>query len=78
MVEGLINRCNDPNIYFLFKFKLIGRLLEVRWYKENFRYLGGAKLNFQFIEEEVRVVMMPKNPKPIFSYDYSLTFDGEV
>ena len=26
-VEGLINRCNDPSIYFLFKFKLIARLL---------------------------------------------------
>lgn len=22
--------------------------------------------------------MMPKNPKPIFSYEYSLTFDGEI
>lgn len=22
--------------------------------------------------------MMPKNPKPIFSYEYSLTYDGEV
>lgn len=22
--------------------------------------------------------MMPKNPKPIFSYQYSLTYDGEV
>lgn len=21
---------------------------------------------------------MPKNPKPIFSYEYSLTYDGEV
>jgi hypothetical protein len=22
--------------------------------------------------------MMPKNPKPIFTYEYSLTYDGEV
>ena len=79
MVEGLINRCNDPNIYFLFKFKLIAQLLDLEWYANNFRYLqAGAKLSFGFIEEEVKVVMMPRNPKPIFCYEYSLTFDGEV
>jgi hypothetical protein len=78
VVEGLINRCNDPSIYFLFKFKLIGRLLDLSWYRENFKYLQGAKLNFEFIEDEVRPVMMPKNPKPIFSYEYSLTYDGEI
>jgi hypothetical protein len=26
-IMGLINRCNDPSIYFLFKFKLIAKLL---------------------------------------------------
>lgn len=67
VVEGLINRCNDPSIYFLFKFKLIGELLEVKWYKDHHKYLQ-SKLSFEFIENEVQVVMMPKNPKPIFSY----------
>jgi hypothetical protein len=47
----LINRCNEPSIYFLFKFKLIDTLLELPWYQQNYRYLQTAKLNFQFIED---------------------------
>lgn len=74
----LINRCNEPSIYFLFKFKLIATLLALPWYQLNFKYLQTAKLNFQFIQDEIRVVMMPKNPKPIFLFDYSLTYDGEI
>jgi hypothetical protein len=74
----LINRCNEPSIYFLFKFKLIATLLELPWYLLNYKYLQSAKLNFQFIQEEIRLVMMPKNPKPIFTYEYSLTYDGEI
>lgn len=77
-IVELINRCNEPSIYFLFKFKLIDTLLELPWYQQNYRYLQNAKLSFAFIEDEVRLVMMPKNPKPIFTYDYSLTYDGEV
>jgi hypothetical protein len=74
----LINRCNEPSIYFLFKFKLIAALLSLPWYQQNFKYLQQAQLNFNFLQDEVRLVMMPKNPKPIFTYEYSLTYDGEI
>jgi hypothetical protein len=47
----LINRCNEPSIYFLFKFKLIATLLELSWYQQNYKYLQNAKLNFQFIQD---------------------------
>ena len=77
-IVELINRCNEPSIYFLFKFKLICAVVQLEWYQHNHKYLQGAKLNFEFIQDEVRVVMMPKNPKPIFLYEYSLTYDGDI
>ena len=45
-IEELINRCNEPSIYFLFKFKLIATLLDLPWYQQNHKYLHNAKLNF--------------------------------
>lgn len=77
VVEGLVNRCNDASIYLFFKFKLALKLLCLEWYRGNHQYLK-SKLDLDLILKEVVTWMMPKNPKPIFSYQYSLTYDGEV
>ena len=64
-------------MYILFKFKLIATFIRLDSYKSIMTY-SQTKLDLSFLEGEVTLFMMPRNPKPIFDYEYSLTGDGEI
>ena len=76
-IQELIERCNEPKMYVLFKFKLIATFVRLDCYKSLLTY-SETKLDLSFLEGEVSLFMMPKNPKPIFDLEYSLTADGEI
>lgn len=48
VIEGLVNRCNDPSIYLFFKLKVVVKVLSLEWYRGNHQYLK-SKLDFNYI-----------------------------
>jgi hypothetical protein len=55
---------------------LIATIIKLDIYHKNILIYSDVKLKLDFLEGEVSPFMMPKNPKPIFDYEYSLTIDG--
>jgi hypothetical protein len=77
-IKQLIELCNGPTINLVFKFKLISTIVKLDVYAKNIIPYSEIKLKMDFLEGEIAPFMMPKNPKPIFYYEYSLTADGEI
>ncbi len=77
VIVELVDKCNSEKQFNLFlKMKLITALAEIPWYRQNFRKAKNCIINFDFLEDVV-LYIMPKHHKPIFSYEYSITENGE-